>query len=148
MSKRRKRKTYVSLGFKLKTLGESLYNVLTWILVLTSAGILAGLLYVIITGAPYAANLRGQMVFVVPARSSLYSAVRQTIVETVSVWFMLILGTAGLYLMILAPEKTSTSRMANSMFLIGLILFLLGALGVVAVAVLEKRIALLPWHVF
>lgn len=141
---RRRRKTYSSLSFKLRSLGENFYNVFSWLLVLLTAGILAGMLYVIITGAPYAASFNDRMVFVVPARTSLYSAVKQTIVETVGVWFLLVLITLGLYLVLASSEKPTTSRMANSMFLMGIAMFLLGALGLILVATVEKRIALLP----
>ena len=110
--------------------------------VLIVSAILAGILYVMIVNAPYALTIGNRMIFVIPLRTYMYRAFHQTLVEAFGVTFMLILTTAGMYLIIYSIEKVRTERMANSIAIIGVILLALGTSGLLMLAFISKGITL------
>jgi len=145
MVKKKKAKKGLKYKRELRTIYDYIersYRVLLVIIVVFISAILAGGIYVMVTGAPFAltaAQGRG-MIFVINSREIYYRIVHQTLTEAIGVTILLMLGTAGLYSMMYASEKASSQRIANTLFALGAIMFVISLFGILLLLVFGKSI--------
>jgi len=109
------------------------------IILVTISAILAGSIYATINRVPPALFLRDRgMVIVISMRSDIYSYFRQTGIETLGVAFLILLCSVGGLLMIEVPRRVKNYRLANSLFMLGSILFVASMLIIIGLYIYGK----------
>ncbi|RLE86292.1 MAG: hypothetical protein DRN04_19750 [Thermoprotei archaeon] len=122
-----------------RPLSEYWEYVVMIIILVTISAILAGSIYATINRVPPALFLRERgMIIVISMRSDIYSYFRQTGIETLGVAFLILLCSVGGLLMIEVPRRIKNYRLANSLFMLGSILFVASILIIIGLYIYGK----------